>query len=160
MAEPKQLYRIVIGAYGAAERAASATSDLCQGGMSHEQVCLISKPPLPLDPPRAAADPLSNLPRWPLGVDLAHADTRQIGDHQVEVSAPALFDRVIKAEAAEADSLTPWMTRAQSKAILDSLGSGALLLLVSASTASEQVRASQVQLTHHPSIMQSYSFLG
>jgi hypothetical protein len=51
------------------------------------------------------------------------------------------------------------MTNAQSRAILECLKAGALVVMVSAASASEQVRASQIQLNHRPSMVQAYSFV-
>jgi hypothetical protein len=136
MEGPKQLFRIVIGAYVAPDLAASASRDLRKGGLAEEQLCIIAKTPI--------ASP--------------HAQTREIAGEVVAVSEPGLFDQVWSPSPQPEQPLTPWMTKAQSKAILDSLRNGALVLLVSAATATEQVRASQIQLNHHPSMVQAYSF--
>lgn len=149
MDDAKQLFRIVIGAFMRADLAASATRDLHDDGLAATQVCVIG----------AAA-----LPGSPAGDSARCTEQRRFAGQMVEVTAPELFDRVWH-EAAQVSSsdagktLAPWMTPGQSKAILDSLRSGALVLLVSASTATEQVRASRIQLNHHPSMVQAYSFM-
>ncbi len=147
MDDAKQLFRIVIGAFKGADLAASATRDLHDEGLADTQVCVIGAAAavLPGDPARCT-------------------EQRRFAGQMVEVTAPELFDRVWH-EATQAPSsdagktLAPWMTPGQSKAIIDSLRSGALVLLVSASTATEQVRASRIQLNHHPSMVQAYSFM-
>ncbi|MCU0883523.1 MAG: hypothetical protein MUC44_01020 [Beijerinckiaceae bacterium] len=147
MDDAKQLFRIVIGAFKGADLAASATRDLHEDGLADTQVCVIGA--------SASALPVDRVPC---------VEQRQFAGQVVEVTAPELFDRVWQ-EAAAAPStdagktLAPWMTPGQSKAVLDSLRSGALVLLVSASTATEQVRASRIQLNHHPSMVQAYSFM-
>lgn len=133
---PKQLFRIVIGAFQEPALAASARQDLRRGGLSDTQLCVIGK--------RAAA--------------AGEAAKRQLADEVVEVTAPALFDQVWQEAASTGQPIAPWMTKAQSKAILDSIRGGALVLMVSAASATEQVRASQIQLNHHPSMVQAYSF--
>ena len=149
MDDAKQLFRIVIGAFMGADLAASATRDLHDDGLADTQVCVIGAAALPGDP---AGDPARC------------TEQRRFAGQMVEVTAPELFDRVWH-EATQVSSsdagktLAPWMTPGQSKAILDSLRSGALVLLVSASTATEQVRASRIQLNHHPSMVQAYSFM-
>jgi hypothetical protein len=143
--DAKQLFRIVIGAFMGADLAASATRELHDDGLADTQVCVIGAAALPGDPARCT-------------------EQRRFAGQMVEVTAPELFDRVWH-DAAQVPSsdagrtLAPWMTPGQSKAILDSLRSGALVLLVSASTATEQVRASRIQLNHHPSMVQAYSFM-
>jgi hypothetical protein len=149
MDDAKQLFRIVIGAFMRADLAASATRDLHDDGLAATQVCVIGAAALPESP---ALDPARC------------TEQRRFAGQMVEVTAPELFDRVWH-EATQVSSsdagktLAPWMTPGQSKAILDSLRSGALVLLVSASTATEQVRASRIQLNHHPSMVQAYSFM-
>lgn len=153
MDDAKQLFRIVIGAFMRADLAASATRDLHDDGLAATQVCVIGAATLPGSP---AGDPARDPARC--------TEQRRFAGQMVEVTAPELFDRVWH-EAAQVSSsdagktLAPWMTPGQSKAILDSLRSGALVLLVSASTATEQVRASRIQLNHHPSMVQAYSFM-
>jgi hypothetical protein len=134
---PKQVYRIVIGAYPAPDLARSATQDLRLGGLGEAQVCVISK---------GAPDAVPG-----------SALRRRIADEVVEVSEPSLFDRIWSG-AASGQSFAPWMTRSQGKAILESLRGGALVLMVSAASATEQVKASQIQLNHHPMMVQAYSF--
>ncbi|MFY8039619.1 MAG: hypothetical protein ACOVN4_08175 [Bosea sp. (in: a-proteobacteria)] len=147
MDDAKQLFRIVIGAFMGADLAASARRDLHEDGLADTQVCVIGA--------SASALPAGRTPC---------AEQRRFAGQVVEVTAPELFDRVWH-DAAQVPSsdagrtLAPWMTPGQSKAILDSLRSGALVLLVSASTATEQVRASRIQLNHHPSMLQAYSFM-
>jgi hypothetical protein len=157
MDDAKQLFRIVIGAFMRADLAASATRDLHDDGLAATQVCVIGAAALPGSPAGVSA-------RDPAGVSARCTEQRRFAGQMVEVTAPELFDRVWH-EAAQVSSsdagktLAPWMTPGQSKAILDSLRSGALVLLVSASTATEQVRASRIQLNHHPSMVQAYSFM-
>jgi hypothetical protein len=133
---PKQVYRIVIGAYPAPDLARSATQDLRLGGLGEAQLCVISK---------GEPDSAGDVPR------------RRIADEVVEVSEPRLFDK-IWAGSASGQPFAPWMTRSQAKAILESLKGGALVLMVSAASAKEQVKASQIQLNHHPTMVQAYSF--
>jgi hypothetical protein len=153
MDDAKQLFRIVIGAFMRADLAASATRDLHDDGLAATQVCVIGAAALPGSP---AGDPARDPARC--------TEQRRFAGQMVEVTAPELFDLVWH-EATQVSSsdagktLAPWMTPGQSKAILDSLRSGALVLLVSASTATEQVRASRIQLNHHPSMVQAYSFM-
>ena len=147
MDDGKQLFRIVIGAFREADLAASAIRELHDYGLADTQVCVIG-----------ASASVLRLERAP------YAEQRRFAGQVIEVTAPELFDRVwheaAPAPSAEAGrTLAPWMTQGQSKAILDSLQSGALVLLVSASTATEQVRASRIQLNHHPSMVQAYSFM-
>jgi hypothetical protein len=157
MDDAKQLFRIVIGAFMRADLAASATRDLHDDGLADTQVCVIGAAAVPGDP---ASDPASDPARDPRRC----TEQRLFAGQMVEVTAPELFDRVwhettqvLSSDAGK--TLAPWMTPGQSKAILDSLRSGALVLLVSASTATEQVRASRIQLNHHPSMVQAYSFM-
>jgi hypothetical protein len=169
MDDAKRLFRIVIGAFMRADLAASATRDLHEDGLADTQVCVIGAAAVPGDP---ASDPAESPARHP-AVGPAHdrardparcTEQRRFAGQMVEVTAPELFDLVWH-EATQVSSsdagktLAPWMTPGQSKAILDSLQSGALVLLVSASTATEQVRASRIQLNHHPSMVQAYSFM-
>ena len=133
---PKQLYRIVIGAYPGPDLARSATQDLRLGGLGDAQLCVISK---------GRADGAGD------------ASKRLIADEVVDVSEPSLFDK-IWAGSASGQASVPWMTRSQAKAILESLRGGALVLMVSAASATEQVRASQIQLNHRPMMVQAYSF--
>lgn len=133
---PKQVYRIVIGAYPAPDLARSATLDLRLGGLGEAQLCVISK---------GRPDPAGG------------ALKRRIADVAVEVSEPGLFDRLWTGSAS-GEASAPWMTRSQAEAILESLRGGALVLMVSAASANEQVKASQVQLNHHPTMVQAYSF--
>jgi hypothetical protein len=135
--EPKQLFRIVIGAYPAADQAVSARLDLCNGGLTDSQLCIIGK--------RAAV--------------VAGTERRRIAGEDVEVTRADLFDQVWHDAASAEQPFAPWMTSAQSRAILDCLKAGALVLMVSAASAKEQVRASQIQLNHRPSMVQAYSFV-
>jgi hypothetical protein len=157
MDDAKQLFRIVIGAFMRADLAASATRDLHDDGLAATQVCVIGAAALPGS---AAGDSAHDPAR-----DRARCtEQRRFAGQMVEVTAPELFDRVwhetTQVSSSDAGkTLAPWMTPGQSKAILDSLRSGALVLLVSASTATEQVRASRIQLNHHPSMVQAYSFM-
>ena len=147
MDDAKQLFRIVIGAYRGADLAALATRDLHDDGLADSQLCVICA--------SAAALVAGSAPGM---------EKRLFAGQVVDVTAPDLFDQVWHAQARSpaADpgkTLVPWMTPGQSKAILDSLRSGALVLLVSASSATEQVRASRIQLNHQPSMVQTYSFM-
>jgi hypothetical protein len=135
--ESKQLFRIVIGAYAAPDEAASARLDLSNGGLSDSQLCMIGK--------------------WPGGA--ATTQRRRIAGEEVEVTRPDLFDQVWHDAASAEQPFAPWMTRVQSRAILDCLRGGELVLMVSAASAAEQVRASQIQLKHRPSIVQTYSVM-
>jgi hypothetical protein len=135
--EPKQLFRIVIGAYAAPDQAASARLDLCNDGLSDSQLCVIGKRP----------------------AGAAAAQVRRIAGEEVDVTRPDLFDQVWHDVASAEQPFAPWMTKAQSLAILDCLKAGALVLMVSAASAKEQVRASQIQLNHRPSMVQAYSFV-
>ena len=169
MDDAKRLFRIVIGAFMRADLAASATRDLHEDGLADTQVCVIGAAAVPGDPASdPASDPAESPARYPArdpARDPARCtEQRRFAGQMVEVTAPELFDLVWH-EATQVSSsdagktLAPWMTPGQSKAILDSLQSGALVLLVSASTATEQVRASRIQLNHHPSMVQAYSFM-
>lgn len=161
MDDAKQLFRIVIGAFMRADLAASATRDLHDDGLADTQVCVIGAAAVPGDP---ASDPASGPASETARDPRRCTEQRLFAGQMVEVTAPELFDRVwhettqvLSSDAGK--TLAPWMTPGQSKAILDSLRSGALVLLVSASTATEQVRASRIQLNHHPSMVQAYSFM-
>ncbi len=151
MDESKQLFRIVIGAFPEPELAASASCDLRRGGLDGGQVCLIGR------------EGNASLARKASGAEPGAAGDkpgrRRIAGQPVEVSAPGLFDLIWHDSASPELPLAPWMTKAQSKAILDSIRGGALVLLVSATSASEQVRASRIQLNHNPSMVQAYSFV-
>ncbi len=138
-------FRIVIGAYGAAFEAESAADELRKAGLDERQTCLITANE------RATAEDFTLAPA-------SASAQRQMAGSIVNVSSPRLFDQIWPRDRGETGAIASWMTESQSRLMMDQLQRGAVLLVVSANSPQEQIRASRIHLQHHPAIMQAYNF--
>jgi hypothetical protein len=83
---------------------------------------------------------------------------RRLRQLEVRVSSASLFDQFWPPPYDQDDSLTRWMTPAQSSMVWRKLCDHCAFLMVSAESEQQQIRSSQIQLRHGPLVVQAFNF--
>jgi hypothetical protein len=156
--EPERSYfRIVIGCYSHREGHWSARDELRATGFQDYQICSLgSRRALMDDGDKSPPDPSDEAVRS----GNMRYDPRRLRELEVHVSSACLFDCLCPAPHHHDGSLTRWMTPSQSDVIWRQLREDCPLLMVSADSAQQQIRSSQIQLRHGPTIVQAFNFAG
>jgi hypothetical protein len=150
----RRFFRIVIGCYSHREGHLLARDNLGVNGLQDHQMCsLISQLALMSDRSSKTILGSGGIKRGPL-----RYTRRRIRELEFHVSAVSLFDRLWPAPHNHEGSLTHWMTPSQSGVVWSNLCDGCALLMVSAETHEQQVKCSQIQLKHLPTVVQAFNF--
>jgi hypothetical protein len=151
----RRFFRIVIGCYSHRAWHWSARDELRSNGLQDHQMCSLgSRSAL-------ALDGCCQLPSVPVGgsrTGFVEYHPRQVKELEVHVSSTCLFDGLWPVPHDHDGSLTRWMTPAQSSILWRKLCDNYPLLMVSADSAEQQIRSSQIQLRHGPTVVQAFNF--
>ena len=151
----RRFFRIVIGCYSHRDGHWSARDELGANGLQDCQICSLgSRRALMASGDSILADPPVEAGR----IRQTRFHLRQVRELEVHVSSALLFDRLWPAPHNHDGSLAPWMTPAQSGVIWRMLREDCPLLMVSADSAQQQIRSSQIQLRHGPTVVQAFNF--
>jgi tRNA nucleotidyltransferase (CCA-adding enzyme) len=145
----------MIGCYRQPEGHWLARAELRANGLQDAQICSMgTRDALLRDREPGIANSSSQDAK---GAHIRYA-VRRLRELEIHVSSATLFDHLWPSSHHHEDSLTRWMTPAQSGVIWRKLSEDCSLLMVSADFEMQQVRSSQIQLRHGPEVVQAFNF--
>jgi hypothetical protein len=151
----RRFFRIVLACYSPGEGHWSAREDLRANGLQDHQMCSLgSRRTLMADRDGSTAKPFIGM----IYSGRLRCTLRRIRELEFHVSAVSLFDSLWPAPHHHDGSLTRWMTPSQSGVVWRNLCEGCALLMVSAESPQQQVKCSQIQLQHGPTVVQAFNF--